>query len=517
MQLCGVPGAIMPGRALPGAPEQEPRPRSLSAAAAGGDPPRQRGPISLEEYERRQRQAEQDADDEDDDEDAEPEPAAKANCRLPIEDFIAHSPDHSYIYRPDGAPWSAQAVNSRVAPVKQRPPRRPLAASKWLDRNDAVEQRTWAPGEPQIINNKLFDQGGVIEKEGARVFNLYRPPAIIHPTDNDVAFWQTHLRELWPDEAGHIEKWFAHRTQRPGEKINHAVLLAGEQGIGKDAVIEPLRRAIGAWNFKEISPQAVLGQFNEFVQSVVLRISEGKDLGDVDRFAFYEATKTLTAAPPDTLRCNQKHIRPFYLPNITGVIITSNHKVSGIYLPADDRRHFVAWSPKQRTDYDADYWAKYWRQLEDGGAAAVAKHLRGLDLSGFDPKAPPKQTQAFWEIVDSLRTSQQSDLDDVIEALGRERGEPDGQGPPLVTIPTIIAKAKDQDRWQFVEFLKDTGARRKIVIELEDAGYHRLNNPDDKKRGRWRRFPSGLRTNVYRRKDLTDSDGFALLRKEGVK
>ena len=30
--------------------------------------------------------------------------------------------------------------------------------------------------------------------------------------------------------------------------------------------------------------------------------------------------------------------------NLSGVIITTNHKTDGIYLPADDRRHFVAWS-----------------------------------------------------------------------------------------------------------------------------------------------------------------------------
>ena len=67
-----------------------------------------------------------------------------------------------------------------------------------------------------------------------------------------------------------------------------------------------------------ISPQAVLGNFNEFARSVVLRISERKDLGDIDRFAFYEATKTLTAAPPDTLRVNPKYVSPYYVLNVTG-------------------------------------------------------------------------------------------------------------------------------------------------------------------------------------------------------
>jgi hypothetical protein len=212
-----------------------------------------------------------------------------------------------------------------------RPPRRPLAASTWLDRNDAVEERTWAPGEPQIIENRLVAEGGFFAKKGARVFNLYRAPAIIHVINDDVSFWQSHLQQLWPEEADHIERWFAHRVQRPGEKINHCLLLTGEQGIGKDAIIEPLKRAIGAWNFAEISPQALLGSFNEFVRSVVLRISEIKDLGEIIRFSFYEATKTLMASPPDTLRCNPKYVKPYHVMNVTGVIMTSNYKVSGLY------------------------------------------------------------------------------------------------------------------------------------------------------------------------------------------
>jgi hypothetical protein len=182
-----------------------------------------------------------------------------------------------------------------------------------------------------------------------------------------------------------------------------------------------LRRAVGAWNFADISPQALLGNFNEFVRSVVLRISEGKDLGEFDRFKFYEATKTLMAAPPDTLRCNPKYVKPYYVLNVAGVIVTTNHKVGGLYLPVDDRRHFVAWSTKEMSDFAPAYWGKYWARLNAGGADAVAKHLRTLDLKGFDPKAPPKHTQAFLEMVDAMRSEEESDMDDAIESLGNPK------------------------------------------------------------------------------------------------
>src|SRR5271166_4268903 len=96
-----------------------------------------------------------------------PEPVRLSRRRekaLSISDFIAHSPDHSYIYRPTGEPWTSTAVNSRVKPVPIGGGKKALPANVWLDRNDAVEQRTWAPGEPQVVRDRLVAEGGFFPK-----------------------------------------------------------------------------------------------------------------------------------------------------------------------------------------------------------------------------------------------------------------------------------------------------------------------------------------------------------------
>jgi Family of unknown function (DUF5906) len=432
-----------------------------------------------------------------------PKPRLRPSSPLPLSDFVAYSPDHTYIYRPTGETWTSTAVNSRLeSPVDSRPQpikiagrKKPFPASAWLDRNDAVEQRTWAPGEPQIIENRLVAEGGFFPKPGARVFNAYKPPNIINATSREICFWRDHLHALWPGEADTAERWLAHRVQRPGEKINHALVLGGKQGIGKDALLAPLKIAVGPWNFAEISPQAALGAFNEFVQSVVLRISEGKDLGDVDRFAFYEATKTLIAAPPDTLRVNPKYVKPYYALNVTGVIITTNHKVGGLFFPADDRRHYVAWSAFEPGDFDH---IGFFRKLHEGGALAVARHLAEVDLSRFDPKAPPPHTQAFWEMANAMRSEDESEMADVIESLGR---------PWALIIPDIIARAHSlgQRYDTFVSFLEDRKNARIVSLRLEQCGYRRFANPDEKT-GRWR--VNGQRIAVYIRAEMTDREGF---------
>lgn len=124
----------------------------------------------------------------------------------------------------------------------------------------------------------------------------------------------------------------AHQTMAP-------LVLGGMQGIGKDTILEPAKYAIGPWNFQEVSPTPILGRFNGFPKSVILRVSEARDLGEFDRFQLYDHMKAYIAAPPDVLRIDEKHLREHSIINCCDVIITTNHKADGIFLPADDRRH----------------------------------------------------------------------------------------------------------------------------------------------------------------------------------
>jgi hypothetical protein len=184
-------------------------------------------------------------------------------------------------------------------------------------------------------------------------------------------------------------------VQHPHEKINHGLVLGGEQGIGKDTLLEPVKHAVGPWNFHEVSPTHLLGRFNGFAKSVILRVNEARDLGEVDRFKFYDHTKIYTAAPPDVLRVDEKHLREHYVFNVIGFIITTNYKTDGIYLPPDDRRHYVAWSNFTKDDFAPEYWNAIWRWYQhEGGFGHVAAYLSELDLTIFDPKAPPPKNSS---------------------------------------------------------------------------------------------------------------------------
>jgi hypothetical protein len=55
----------------------------------------------------------------------------------------------------------------------------------------------------------------------------------------------SHVRKVFGADANHIILWLAHRVQRPHEKINHALVLGGKQGIGKDSMLERVKLPSG--------------------------------------------------------------------------------------------------------------------------------------------------------------------------------------------------------------------------------------------------------------------------------
>lgn len=99
-----------------------------------------------------------------------------------IDDFVAYMPQHNYIFLPTNDTWPPESVNVRLArmplldkfglPVldKDGKPIK-ISAATWLDKNQPVEQLTWAPGDERIIRNRLITNGGWIERQGAACLN----------------------------------------------------------------------------------------------------------------------------------------------------------------------------------------------------------------------------------------------------------------------------------------------------------------------------------------------------------
>jgi hypothetical protein len=393
--------------------------------------------------------------------------------------------------------WPAECVNARIPPVETGVDKDgkdiTTKASTWLRQNRPIAQLTWAPGYPDLIERCVATPGGFVNHDSSSIFNTYRPPNIDWQNGDPekAQRWVDFVEYLYPTEGRRFIQWMAAKVQKPDLKINHGIVLGGAPGIGKDTLIAPLREAVGPWNFAEIRPSELISQYNPYVQSVILRINEAHDLGDIKHVAFHEATKNLMTSPPEMLPCNDKYARRHNVLNALGVIITTNHRTNGIFLPADDRRHFVMWSEatkeKIAEDLGPRFFTEMWTWYTRGGFRDIAAYLNTLDLGDFSRTEPPPKTPAFYEIVYANQNSEDAELADAIERLGN---------PLVLTLSLILSRADSN----LQEMAKDPRGKNSIRFKLERAGYVSVANPNAND-GLWK--VGGRRQKIWAAKDLS--------------
>jgi Family of unknown function (DUF5906)/Primase C terminal 2 (PriCT-2) len=409
------------------------------------------------------------------------------------DDFWAYMPDGSFIDTVTRKPWTNTAALNNTLPGRKvtdaRGKEKTIPAADILQRTKPVHQRSWLPGKGMIVDDTIVREGGVTSCPGNRIYNLYEPPEVKGDATR-AGRWIDHVKWMYPAEWEGILLWMAHRVQRPWEKINHALVLGGDQGVGKSMLLDALHAGVGDHNVASIDPPELLGRFNKYRQSVVLEINEIHNLGDsLNPYRFYEQTKTLIAAPPNTLRVDEKYVGVYAIPNVVGVVMTTNHKLDGLYIEENDRRHFIAWSPLKQKDLRSDYFDILGQWLEDGGRDHAAAYLRAFDLSGFNPKAPPEKTATWQEIVGSTLTDGQDEtIADVLDLMKR---------PAAFTRQDFMAKSPDRLQ-DWIE-----RASKPFANKLDNAGYRRAVNRASKD-GRF--YIAGRSVTIYVSKSLT-SDG----------
>lgn len=397
---------------------------------------------------------------------------------IPIEHFFYYGPGNTYIYRPTASEWIATAVDAMVSPVNENG--KIVKASEWLHRNQAASSMTCEPRiEEDYLKGHDCRGGEVVEVVGAALYNTYRKPTIelgdaklAHPFVN-------HVKKVFDKEgdADQFLNYMAHRVQKPWEKPRFALLIAGGQGVGKDTAVEFCVPSIGVWNVANIDPSAFEKDFNEFAAKTLVRISEAANLHEMSKWAFNERTKVLIAGSPDTCEINPKYGKKFFVRMFCGVIITTNHLASGIYIPADDRRYDVIESATLQEMGLSDeaikhqYFSDLWDWFRNGGVNHVAAYLTEKDISKFSADNGQRKTEAHREVI-LAGLEQHHWFMDILNHYGN---------PRFISYPMImkIVKEKADSHSNKLTF------SGKLRSALDSCGYFKYLNPKSKSDGRW--------------------------------
>ena len=280
---------------------------------------------------------------------------------------------------------------------------KPVSPAKWIkDRSHGlvVDSTVWMPGRPRFVPNVVAGAKTVADQLGARALNLYKPPAPLSDLAGSAARWLRLAKIVCPENEMRewMLDWLAFLVQRPGEHPGSGLVLAGAQGIGKDALLYAVCGAVGPWNVSILSPDQFMGRFNGFARSKLIIINEARaNFFEGGAKGFYDRLKEYTSSKPDFITVDEKNLPHVAVHKLAGVAITTN-EAQELHIEGDDRKVGIATATARqgwhRAAKQPEFFLEYFHGLEHrGDDEAVRRLLRDRDLGRFDPGKPPPMSQ----------------------------------------------------------------------------------------------------------------------------
>jgi hypothetical protein len=399
-----------------------------------------------------------------------------------LADFLFDKSQDKFRYEKTGAMMSAMGVNASVPSANRvwnEETEKLIPPSVWLttpENGRVVDTSTWDPtpevkGE-RIIRGYSYATTARIPDPRAVVYNEYRAAEAVPapPEGVNAAPYLAHVAKLYPDKQE--QAWFldycSFMLQHPGVKINHGILLAGPQGIGKDSLFYPLIRAVGPGNHKGISAAAIGSRFNGYMQCLLLVISE-LAAKDTDRKAseFYTAMKPVLASDNDMVSVEEKHMNTRWIPNVCCTLMTTN-ELTSLYIAEDDRRFYIMDSPitdPEAEGLDRHYFARLFEgYYKRGGWEAAVGYLRARDISAFDPKGRVSQTFGSARAKQAMEESRRTPVDGFLDDYFRVRYEDEERARPEVVF--------GKDLWDWLEDRMNHPEEEEIRRLLQHKSFH---------------------------------------------
>lgn len=270
-----------------------------------------------------------------------------------------------------------------------------------------VDRITYSPGEPLICKEKSHNSDSIHS-----CLNIYRPSGV-EPEEGDVKIFLElvhHVFDQNEEAINHVLSFFAYMVQNPGQRINHALVIQGEQGIGKDTILNAISKVIGNHNYSQVTLQHVESQFNDWLLGKQLIVFQ--EMMAAGRRGIYNKLKTYITEP--VVGVNEKHLSLQRLPNRAVYVFLTNYK-HAISIDHGDRRVWVWYS--QATNLPEYFFTKFNDWLANKHSVSALLHfLLSYDTSKFKPYAPPPMTGAKEELTKNSASEIEQYLQQAIES-----------------------------------------------------------------------------------------------------
>jgi hypothetical protein len=258
----------------------------------------------------------------------------------------------------------------------------------WLKHPDrkAYAGLIFRPGGADIIDGKL---------------NLWLGWGVT-PLEGDWSLMREHIRTVMTRDKemfDYVINWLAWAVQHPDQRAEVALVFRGGKGAGKGTLGNAMMTIFGQ-HALHISSAKYLTGFNAHLRDVDFLFAD-EAFWPGDRAAEGNLKRLLTEP---TLLIEAKGRDAFLVDNMLHVLMASNE--DWIVPASEMERRYVFNEVSDCKMQDATWFEPIYRQMEDGGHAAMLFDLLNLDLDDWHPRRIPKNAG----LADQQRRSL-SDLD----------------------------------------------------------------------------------------------------------
>ena len=276
----------------------------------------------------------------------------------------------------------------------------------------AKEFMAWK-ARPQLAGF-TFVPGGESVVDGC--YNLW-PGFPVEPKKGDVTLWHQLLDHIFykkPKEARiYFERWVAYPLQHLGAKLKQAVIIWGDEGVGKGVTGRLIARLYGLKGGNRKSPLStaivfnndlIHNKFNGWAESRQFALGDEIKISNDQRAVITEKLKELITEP--TIEIERKGWDTYTMPNCMNIMLISNRS-DVVKLNNNDRRYFVVRVESGELPKELRDPLLLWADSEEG-LAALLYYLLHLPLGDFDPNASAMKTADREDMVTATASAHET-------------------------------------------------------------------------------------------------------------
>ena len=253
------------------------------------------------------------------------------------------------------------------------------------------------------------------------VFNMFmgfNPSIYGEPVDAKVLdVWFDLCLALCGDnkeDADYFQSFIANIFQDPVSRPPICLIFKGNQGTGKNMVLDAIGNMIGQDHYISSSnPKDFFGDHAEgFYRKLLVNLNEAEGR---DTFEFEGRIKSFITEPSITV--NPKFVRPTTVQNHARCIITTNKPTPiPIDVKSTDRRYVVYQTSDRFKKYNSHTWTKmYWHFRKPEFMATLYRYYMSKDLSQIDWRNDRPITAAYREMCNMFSPTEALFMEDYID------------------------------------------------------------------------------------------------------